>query len=315
MKWQIHHGDCLAWLRSLPDDSIDAVVTDPPYGLGKPPPIRDVMRAWLDGEQYHATGGGFMGRKWDAFVPGPVVWSEVHRVLKPGGHAVVFAGQRTADVMALALRMGGFEIRDLISWCYWSGFPKSLNVSKALDSLHGAEREVVGRGQSGRNALMGGLKSTEIGAGHDITAPASDDAKQWSGFGTALKPAIEPAWLVRKPISESSIARNVLRWGTGAINIDGCRFAYGDRAWVGPDDGKPVTQHGARYRGWHREPARKYTVGGSGPPSPASPTVRPSADGPPTSTTAPRHRRRNVRPGATNCRRGRMAAVGTTTTP
>jgi site-specific DNA-methyltransferase (adenine-specific) len=240
MTWTIHHGDCLAWLRSLPDCSVDSVVTDPPYGLGKPPPIRDVLRAWLDGERYHATGGGFMGREWDAYVPGPEVWSEVCRVLKPGGHAVVFAGQRTADVMAIALRLGGLEVRDLIGWCYWSGFPKSHDISSAIDRLHGAEREVVGIDRrynepSGIvNAGRGASARTLID--RMITAPSTPDAQRWSGWGSALKPAIEPAWLVRKPLSEPTIARNVLRWGTGGINVDACRFGCGDRAWVGPDD-------------------------------------------------------------------------------
>jgi site-specific DNA-methyltransferase (adenine-specific) len=242
MTWTIHHGDCLAWLRSLPDSSVDSVVTDPPYGLGKPPPIRDVLRAWLDGEQYHATGGGFMGRAWDAYVPGPEVWSEICRVLKPGGHAVVFAGQRTADVMAIALRLGGLEVRDLIGWCYWSGFPKSHDISKGIDRLHGAEREVVGsymppRGDKTFNtAQHQGHREVTGARGTDryITAPSTPDAQRWSGFGTALKPAIEPCWLVRKPLSEPTIALNVLRWGTGGINVDACRFAYGDRAWVGP---------------------------------------------------------------------------------
>jgi len=240
MTWTIHHGDCLAWLRSLPGCSVDSVVTDPPYGLGTPPPIRDVLRAWLDGEQYHATGGGFMGRAWDAYVPGPEVWSEVCRVLRPGGHAVVFAGQRTADVMAIALRLGGFEVRDLIGWCYWSGFPKSHDISKGIDRLHGAEREVVGiysrpdgtPRDFGRSSA--GIWSSEGSQDRHLTAPATPDAQRWAGWGTALKPTIEPAWLVRKPLSEPTIALNVLRWGTGGINVDACRFGYGDRAWVGP---------------------------------------------------------------------------------
>lgn len=254
MTWTIHHGDCLEWLRSLPDCSVDSVVTDPPYGLGKPPPIRDVLRAWMDGQQYEATGGGFMGREWDAFVPGPLVWSEVCRVLKPGGHAVVFAGQRTADVMAIALRLGGLEIRDLIGWCYWSGFPKSSDISKGIDRLHGAAGISSYTGPNHKNNVFG------AGMGGGITVapycPATPDARRWAGYGTALKPAHEPAWLVRKPISEGTIAANVLRWGVGALNIDGCRFAYGDPAWVGPDDGSPVTLHGragASSMGWYSD--------------------------------------------------------------
>ena len=235
----VHHADCLDWLRSLDECSVDACVTDPPYGLGKPPPIRDVLSAWLDGERYQASGGGFMGRAWDAFVPGPTVWSELYRALKPGAHAVVFAGSRTSDVMGVALRLAGFEVRDSIGWVYYSGFPKSADISKHIDRLHGAEREVIARGCSGRTAIgtagpaYGGTDGTY---GHDITAPATPDAAKWAGYGTALKPCIEPAWLVRKPLSESSIAKNVLRWGTGAINVDACRFAPGDPIWIGPND-------------------------------------------------------------------------------
>lgn len=189
-------GDCLDALRAMPAESVDAVVCDPPYGLGKPPPVEVVLRAWVGGERYQARGGGFMGREWDAFVPGPEVWREVCRVLKPGGHAVIFAGTRTVDWMGIAVRLGGLEIRDCIGWCYYSGFPKSLDVSKAIDGL---------------------------------------DARRWSGWGTALKPAIEPAILARKPFA-ATVAENVLQHGTGAINVDGCRFAPGDSAWVGPDD-------------------------------------------------------------------------------
>ena len=131
--------------------------------------------------------------------------------------------------MALALRMGGFEIRDLIGWCFWSGFPKSQNVAIQIDKQAGA---IGHRGQRVKHHV--GQENLHRPVGMPAYVPNTDDAKRWSGFGTALKPAIEPAWLVRKPITESSIARNVLRWGTGAINIDGCRFGYGDRAWVGP---------------------------------------------------------------------------------
>ena len=134
-------------LRELEDASVDAVVTDPPYGLGKPPPIAELMRLWVADEDHGllAPSGGFMGRAWDAMVPHPRIWREVCRVLKPGGHVVCFAGQRTADLMGVALRFGGLELRDLGEWLFWSGFPKSLDVSKAIDAAAGAERPVVGR--------------------------------------------------------------------------------------------------------------------------------------------------------------------------
>lgn len=188
-----------------------------------------------------------MSAAWDSFVPGPQVWREVFRVLKPGGHAVVFAGTRTVDLMGISVRLAGFEVRDVIHWCYWSGFPKSLDISKALDALHGAERtEVIGKGwHYGTNGAEGhtmGRRADYVpgsaATGRDLLAPATEDAKRWAGHGTAVKPAIEPALLLRKPISETSIARNVLKWGTGSLNIDACRFAPGDPMWPGPDDGE-----------------------------------------------------------------------------
>ena len=124
----IRVGDCLETLRTLADCSVDAVVTDPPYGLGKEPKARDVLRAWLDGEEFKPGGAGFMGKAWDAFVPSPLVWAECLRVLKPGGHLVAFAGSRTYDWIALGVRLAGFEIRDQLLWMYGSGFPKSHNL-------------------------------------------------------------------------------------------------------------------------------------------------------------------------------------------
>lgn len=124
----IRVGDCLETLRALPDCSVDAVVTDPPYGLGKESKARDVLRAWLDGEEYKPGGAGFMGRAWDAFVPSPLVWAECLRVLKPGGHLVAFAGSRTYDWIVMGVRLAGFEVRDQLIWMYGSGFPKSHNL-------------------------------------------------------------------------------------------------------------------------------------------------------------------------------------------
>jgi site-specific DNA-methyltransferase (adenine-specific) len=240
----LYHGDCLEMLASLGDDSVDACVTDPPYGLSAPPDIAEVLRHWLADDTYKHSGRGFMGRNWDSFVPGPNVWRELFRVLKPGAHAVVFAGQRTVDLMTIALRIAGFEVRELFGWLQWQGFPKSLDLSKEMDRIHGAEREVTGMlprnapGASiGASSYNGGNGRWYGGDGDGVPVrdlPATADAATWNGWGTALKPAIEPAVIVRKPISESSIARNVLRWGTGALNIDACRYAYGDDAWPGP---------------------------------------------------------------------------------
>ncbi len=237
-------GDCLDVLRELPDNSIDSVVTDPPYGLSKEPNIEEVLTKWLAGEDYEHRGGGFMGKTWDSFVPGPAIWREVCRVLKPGGHALVFAGTRTQDLMTISLRLAGFEIRDVIEWLYFSGFPKSLDVGKAFDKRAGAEREIIGKGKY-YNRQPNGLAScnvtgfsSEIGKRHGsngyITAPATPLAKKWDGWGTALKPAHEPIIVARKPLI-GTVTENVERWGTGAINIDGCRIAYeegynGDKA-------------------------------------------------------------------------------------
>lgn len=225
-------GDCLEVLRGMPDNSVDSIVTDPPYGLGKEPDALAMLRDWVETGHHDVKGRGFMGKEWDAFVPQPQVWHECLRVLKPGGHLLAFAGTRTQDLMTLGLRLAGFEIRDMVAWVYGSGFPKSLDVSKALDKMAGAEREVVGVATTGAGNA-GKMNSQEAGgcAGgiawdktFDVTAPATDAAKQWDGWGTALKPALEPITLARKPL-EGTVAANVLKWHTGALNIDGCRVA------------------------------------------------------------------------------------------
>ena len=197
MTHQLHHGDCLEVLRSMPDCSVDSIVTDPPYGLS------------------------FMGKKWDYDVPSVDVWVECLRVLKPGGHLLAFAGTRTQHRMAVRIEDAGFEIRDMIAWVYGSGFPKSLDVSKAIDKVAGAEREVVGFNENWRTS------KSEIACPQQenqatITAPATPEAKQWQGWGTALKPALEPITVARKPLI-GTVAENVLQHGTGAINVDGGR--------------------------------------------------------------------------------------------
>lgn len=121
-------------MRALAPDSIDAIVTDPPYGLSKHCDAADVLKHWLAGDDYTSTGGGFMNKKWDSFVPGPNTWAEAFRVIKPGGFAAVFAGSRTQDLMSMSLRLAGFEIVDCLQWLYGVGFPKSMDVAKAIDS-------------------------------------------------------------------------------------------------------------------------------------------------------------------------------------
>jgi len=212
----------------MADDSVDAVVIDPPAGIS-------FMGAAWDGDK----GGR---RQWVAWLQSVMV--ELLRVTKPGGHALVWALPRTSHWTGWACEEAGWEVRDKEVHLFFTGFPKSLDISRSLDDMAGAEREVVGS----KLGLPGYADTANTGrmlpdsegaaAGYlDITAPATPEAKQWEGFGTGLKPAYEDWWLLRKPISESSIARNVLKWGTGALNIDGCRYAYGDTAWPGPQEG------------------------------------------------------------------------------
>jgi len=210
---KVIHGDCLEILKTLDDNSVDAVVTDPPYGIS------------------------FMGKKWDYDVPAVEVWEECLRVLKPGGHILVACGTRTQHRMAVNIEDAGFEIRDLIAYVYGSGFPKSLDISKAIDKQAGAEREVVGnKSKSTSNSMDSPKKQREQGyrpkwknerlegdtVTWDITAPATPEAIKWQGWGTALKPAMELWTLARKPI-DGTVANNVLTHGVGGLNIDGCR--------------------------------------------------------------------------------------------
>ena len=208
ITYQLHLGDCLEVLAAMPGNSVDSIVTDPPYGLS------------------------FMGKKWDYDVPSVEVWAECLRVLKPGGHLLAFAGTRTQHRMAVRIEDAGFEIRDMIAWVYGSGFPKSLDVSKAIDKAAGAEREKVRvKPRPETSGTMSGKadtrpwikKSRELGY-HEIDGniPATPEAQQWSGWGTALKPALEPITMARKPLI-GTVAENVLAHGTGAINVDGCR--------------------------------------------------------------------------------------------
>lgn len=226
--FRLVHGDALESLRALDDQSVDSIVTDPPYGLGKEPDALAMLRDWLDTGHHEVKGKGFMGKEWDAFVPQPAVWKECLRVLKPGGYLLAFAGTRTQDLMGLGLRIAGFQVRDCIGWLYGSGFPKSADVSKNIDKAAGAEREVVGSKVTGnakqRTSATGEFADGKHGGQQvvDITAPATDAAKQWQGWGTSLKPAYEPIIVARKPLV-GTVAANVLEHGTGAINVDGCR--------------------------------------------------------------------------------------------
>jgi site-specific DNA-methyltransferase (adenine-specific) len=215
MTYQILLGNNLDVLPTLPDNSVDSIVTDPPYELG------------------------FMGKKWDSsgIAYSLELWQQCLRVLKPGGHLLSFGGTRTYHRVAVAIEDAGFELRDSIAWLYGSGFPKSLDVSKAIDKAAGAEREVIGKhpAPAGKSAVMTGQRS-DTAAGFwatgndvDLTAPSTSEAQQWQGWGTALKPAFEPVIVARKPI-EGTVASNVLKWGTGGLNIDGSRIKGIDEA-------------------------------------------------------------------------------------
>ena len=239
-------------MRTLPTRSVDAIITDPPAGIsfmgknwdnphknGKQGPSIGQEAKDADYDKYGkgAMPYGYSGSSAKRDLIGRdkfIAWmtcvaAECLRVLKPGGHALVWSLPRTSHWTATAWEDAGFEVRDRIAYAFGSGFPKSLDVSKAIDKAVGAERKVVGVQKITGQALgidKGLGKSsgeTEFKSQWNITAPATDAAKQWNGFGTALKPAIEDWWLLRKPLSEPTVAANVLRWGTGALNIDGCR--------------------------------------------------------------------------------------------
>ena len=283
-------GDCVEILRSFPDNSIDSIVCDPPYGIG------------------------FMGKDWDHSVPTEEWARECFRVLKHGGHIVAFGATRAIHRMVVALEDEGFEIRDMINWLYFSGFPKSMDISKQIDKLDAVkerkdrnykftqwmrstgltakqidkitdtnmgshyttnksqpsiatreyfemlrphikidipdyiekmvdQRTVESQNYKDREVLGSKTNWGEASqstpncanGSWDITKPATEEAQYWEGWGTALKPAQEPAILCRKPIEKGlNVSENVLKWGTGAINIDACRFGYGDPCWVGP---------------------------------------------------------------------------------
>lgn len=211
-----------------PDNSIDAILTDGPYAL-----VSIVKRfgsansAPAKGNEAFARASkGFMGKTWDTgeVVNDPAFWAECLRVLKPGGHLLSFGGTRTYHRMACAVEDAGFEIRDMIQWLYGSGFPKSHDVSKGIDKAAGAVRESLGKVKGAGSSNTESLG--EFQPEYDLTAPATPAAQVWEGWGTALKPANEPIVLARKPLSEKTVAANVLKWGTGAINIDGCRVEH-----------------------------------------------------------------------------------------
>ena len=210
MEYKLILGDCLHKLKELEDNSIDSIVTDPPYGIS------------------------FMGKKWDYDVPSVDIWKECYRILKPGGHLLSFSSPRTYHRMAVNVEDAGFEIRDQIMWVYGSGFPKSHNVGKAIDKKLGNERKVVGISNDGAGNndiyIKGESKRSEMSllAGYNKEIEITKGTSQYEGWGTALKPAHEPIVMARKPF-KGDVCSNVLEYGTGAINIDACKISYMDK--------------------------------------------------------------------------------------
>ena len=238
---RIENRDCLAGMREMEENSVDAVVCDPPYGIS------------------------FMQAHWDHGVPGVPYWQEALRVAKPGGHLLAFGSPKTHHRLMIAIEDAGWEIRDCLMWVFGSGMPKGLDVGKALDRAAGAEREVVGERSNVFNRPITpgwdkskGLKDrgpfeTSSGKVVVVTAPATDAAKQWDGWGTSLKPAYEIVILARKPL-DGTVAETVLKWGCGGINIDGCRIEVSNS-----DPGKK-NWHGNRpsCKEYHRGPQALY---------------------------------------------------------
>ncbi len=214
------NADCIEHMNTMPPESVDSIVTDPPYHL----------------TSKNGQSKGFMGKEWDG---GDIafrteVWEAALRVAKPGAYLLAFGGTRTFHRMAVAIEDAGWEIRDTVMYVYGTGFPKSHNVGKAIDKEAGVEREVVGQRVHARKGVKIAEERTAIGAGSfgeerigNVTVPATPEAAQWDGWGTALKPAWEPIIVARKPL-EGTVAANVLAHGTGALNIDGCRVGTND---------------------------------------------------------------------------------------
>jgi DNA modification methylase len=260
MEIKLMNGDCLIKLKELEADSVDSIVTDPPYHLTS---ITKRFGKENSAPAQYGTDGvfqraskGFMGKEWDG---GDIafrteVWEECLRVLKPGGYLLAFGGTRTYHRMTVAIEDSGFEIRDCIFWCYGSGFPKSHNIALAIDKLEGKVehrgKAMNMKGAGNRKDLQGKEarpQSSEL-YGKPYNEPISENANNWNGWGTSLKPAVEPVVMARKPF-KGSVAGNVLEWGTGAINIDDCRVGHNEpiKVMKPQKGGNKVFGQGGRY--------------------------------------------------------------------
>ena len=238
---KILQGDCVEVMKTMPDNSVDAVVTDPPYGL------EFMGKNWDKFKAGKNIAGGNTGENtpYARSKPAPAFYQLTHidklsfqefsynwstealRVLKPGGYLLAFGGTRTYHRLVCGIEDAGFEIRDTIAWVYGSGFPKSLDISKAIDKRAGKEREIIGKNINARKSC-GNINICKKNGSGNITASATPEALQWQGWGTALKPSFEPIVVARKPLSEKTVAENVLKWGTGGINVDGGRIGYSE---------------------------------------------------------------------------------------
>ena len=238
----IYQGDCLPTMTNMPACSVDSIITDSPYGLS------------------------FMGKQWDHGLPGVPFWSAALRVAKPGAVLMAFGGTRTFHRLACAIEDAGWEIRDTVMWVYASGFPKSLDISKAIDKAAGAEREVVGVSEHGACNKPHGNSFDDDGYEwqrfHNLTAPATDAAKQWQGWGSALKPAWEPIIVAMKPL-DGTFAANAQKWGVAGLNIDGGRvdIPIGDKKGEGGDDFSGATSAIGYNGGWGAQTTRDLTSG------------------------------------------------------
>lgn len=228
-SYQLINGNSLEVLKTLPDNSVDAIVTDPPYGLSQHSQgdIVNALTAWLAGEEYTHGKGGFMGKTWDSFVPSPMLFKECLRVLKPGGHMLCFAGARTQDLMGISIRLAGFELRDSCLFLYGSGFPKGQNIAKGIDGVIGKQSKTIKAFSADKHSQKGQIGGQGEGYQKHLAYIPSYKAKQWEGWNTNLKPAYEPILMARKPLA-GTVVENVLKHGVGGLNIDGCRVEYAD---------------------------------------------------------------------------------------
>ena len=250
-------GDCRQRLRELDDNSVDAVVCDPPYGLSTEPDIAEVLRHWLAGDDYEHASTGFLGNSWDSFVPGPVIWREVLRVLKPGGHVLAFAGSRTADLMGIAIRLAGFEIRDTIAYMHGQGMPKSRDVGKALDERHYREFLKTNPDEKARvSALKRQRRETVTEAEAAKSKRRSDVAARLEAKACAIKAqtqALEAEQRRRCGAARAVVGKS--QWSQPAKSghhggLLGGGIAGADEGRFTPDITAPATPEARRWDGW-----------------------------------------------------------------